>query len=115
MFYLTKWADVNGLFKTNRLNLEHICLILIQFGLGHFKNLIKDSQIWLQTIDNDSKTISICDQIGGFGRLFIQFMRFLTSKNFCNIQSMNFENLNFNIKSFFQQNEWDLIYKVGFF
>lgn len=115
MFYLVKWAEINDLFKTNRFNSEHMCLISIQFGLGHFKHLINDSQVWFQEInDKEAKEIVINDRIGGFGRLFILFMGFLASRNFRNIQTLDFESLIFDVNSFFQQNEWHLIHEVGF-
>uniref|UniRef100_A0A0M3INC5 RNA-dependent RNA polymerase n=1 Tax=Ascaris lumbricoides TaxID=6252 RepID=A0A0M3INC5_ASCLU len=94
MFVACAWGDQQELFE-GRLKAEHLCLLLIQFGLGYLSSEdIPRSYSFLERTDdiieeNSSNAINLDDRVGGVGSCFVRFLQFLSSRTFEMLKTIN--------------------------
>ncbi|VDN35597.1 unnamed protein product [Gongylonema pulchrum] len=119
LFYiLIKWASFHGLLN-ERLNATHICLLFVQFGLGHFKNdeCAMPDNFLEQTNEispaNPTEVHDLNSQLGGIGSCLLRFFKCLSSRTFQMRDSLDFRNVGY--CSLLAKGQWMELQKVRSF
>ncbi|VDN36150.1 unnamed protein product [Gongylonema pulchrum] len=116
LFYiLIKWASFHGLLN-ERLNATHICLLFVQFGLGHLKNdeCAMPDNFLEQTNEispaNPTEVHDLNSQLGGIGSCLLRFFKCLSSRTFQMRDSLDFRNVGY--CSLLAKGQWMELQKV---
>ncbi|VDO34529.1 unnamed protein product, partial [Onchocerca flexuosa] len=111
LFYvLCKWGEHQRLFE-GRLKREHLCLLLIQYGLGYISGENIRNYVFLEQTDEipmeDSDEIhDLNNLIGGVGKCFLRFLQYLSSRSFETMKIFNFMRPNLGYHSVLMRGQW---------
>ncbi|VDM96352.1 unnamed protein product [Thelazia callipaeda] len=111
LFYLLcKWGEHQHLF-TKCVKQEHLCLLLIQYGLGHLKGENLRSNIFLEqvneiTTENPDDARDLGKLVGGIGRCLLLFFQYLSSRSFETVKLINFAEPNLGYHSLMMRGQW---------
>ncbi|EJW77068.1 hypothetical protein WUBG_12023 [Wuchereria bancrofti] len=110
LFYiLIKWATLHELLK-EPLKAVHICLLLIQFGLGCYaddKNIMQVQFLeeTKEVIDKNSHLVcNLHNLVGGIGVCLLKFFKFLSSRTIQTLKMLNFRNVGY--RSLLIRGQW---------
>ncbi|CAG9534446.1 unnamed protein product [Cercopithifilaria johnstoni] len=110
LFYvLCKWGEQQQLFK--RLKREHLCLWLIQYGLGYISSENIRSYVFLEQTDeilpeNSDESQNLDNLIGGIGKCFLRFLQYLSSRSFETTKIFDFMRPNLGYQSILMRGQW---------
>uniref|UniRef100_A0A1I8EUD5 RNA-directed RNA polymerase n=1 Tax=Wuchereria bancrofti TaxID=6293 RepID=A0A1I8EUD5_WUCBA len=111
LFYvLCKWGEQQRLFE-GRLKREHLCLLLIQYGLGYVSSDNMRNYVFLEQTDeippeNSNECHDLSSLIGGIGKCFLQFLQYLSSRSFEKAKIFNFMRANLGYHSILMRGQW---------
>uniref|UniRef100_A0AAF5PSN0 RNA-directed RNA polymerase n=3 Tax=Wuchereria bancrofti TaxID=6293 RepID=A0AAF5PSN0_WUCBA len=110
LFYiLIKWATLHELLK-EPLKAVHICLLLIQFGLGCYaddKNIMQVQFLeeTKEVVDKNSHLVcNLHSLVGGIGVCLLKFFKFLSSRTIQTLKMLNFRNVGY--RSLLIRGQW---------
>uniref|UniRef100_A0A1I7VZF8 RNA-directed RNA polymerase n=1 Tax=Loa loa TaxID=7209 RepID=A0A1I7VZF8_LOALO len=118
LFYvLCKWGEQQRLFE-GRLKREHLCLLLIQYGLGYISGENMRSYVFLEQTDeippeNSNEDQDLNNLIGGIGKCFLRFLQYLSSRSFEIMKVFNFMQPNLGYQSILMRGQWFDLHQVA--
>uniref|UniRef100_A0A0R3RI61 RNA-directed RNA polymerase n=1 Tax=Elaeophora elaphi TaxID=1147741 RepID=A0A0R3RI61_9BILA len=118
LFYvLCKWGEQQRLFE-GRLKREHLCLLLIQYGLGYVSGENMRSYVFLEQTDeilpeSSNEAQDLNNLIGGVGKCFLRFLQYLSSRSFETTKIFNFMHPNLGYKSILMRGQWFDLHQVA--
>uniref|UniRef100_A0A914VWA5 RNA-directed RNA polymerase n=1 Tax=Plectus sambesii TaxID=2011161 RepID=A0A914VWA5_9BILA len=119
-FVLSTWGDREHLFKAN-IKSVHLCLLLVQFGLGWLKRpgksdrdrFLHEQVDEILPEDAHEKRIFLEKNIGGLGRILTRFLQYLASRCFSTTKMLNFMEPNLGYYSFCLRGEWLSLHRTA--
>ncbi|VDK72552.1 unnamed protein product [Anisakis simplex] len=128
MFVVCEWANSEQLLE-DCLKMEHLCILLIQFGLGYLTgqdasspNVFLEKTDTLLNVDERSdedgarsgadECFDLSDRLGGLGKCFMDFLQFLTSRRFETMKLINFMHPNLGFHSILMRGQWRHLHKA---
>uniref|UniRef100_A0A915PSQ2 Probable cytosolic iron-sulfur protein assembly protein CIAO1 homolog n=1 Tax=Setaria digitata TaxID=48799 RepID=A0A915PSQ2_9BILA len=111
LFYvLCKWGEQQRLFE-GRLKREHLCLLLLQYGLGYISGESIRNDVFLEQTDeilpeNSDEIHDLDSLIGGIGKCFLRFLQYLSSRSFETMKIFNFMQPNLGYQSILMRGQW---------
>uniref|UniRef100_A0A8R1TZT7 RNA-directed RNA polymerase n=1 Tax=Onchocerca volvulus TaxID=6282 RepID=A0A8R1TZT7_ONCVO len=118
LFYvLCKWGEHQQLFE-GRLKREHLCLLLIQYGLGYISGENIRNYVFLEQTDeipmeNSDEIHDLNNLIGGVGKCFLRFLQYLSSRSFETMKIFNFMQPNLGYHSVLMRGQWFDLHQVA--
>ncbi|KAL3986130.1 RNA dependent RNA polymerase family protein [Acanthocheilonema viteae] len=118
LFYvLCKWGEQQQLFE-GRLKREHLCLLLIQYGLGYINGENMHTHIFLEQTneilpENSDEAQDLSNLIGGIGKCFLRFLQYLSSRSFETMKIFNFMQPNLGYHSVLMRGQWFDLYQAA--
>uniref|UniRef100_A0A915E532 Uncharacterized protein n=1 Tax=Ditylenchus dipsaci TaxID=166011 RepID=A0A915E532_9BILA len=119
MFFCVEWAHKYNIFDNSCFGEQHLCLLIIQFGLKHLGcDSINGNSQWLERtgpdfVYSDLDCIDISNTTGGLGAVFVSFLKFLGSREFKKVSILNFANPDLGVESFFRGREWAPLHQAA--
>ncbi|KAK6109450.1 RNA dependent RNA polymerase family protein [Brugia pahangi] len=117
LYVLCKWGEQQRLFE-GRLKREHLCLMLIQYGLGYISSDNMRDYVFLEQTDeipseNSNECRDLNNLIGGIGKCFLQFLQYLSSRSFEKTKIFNFMKPNLGYHSILMRGQWLDLHKAA--
>nr|CDQ04375.1 Bm5059, isoform b [Brugia malayi] len=117
LYVLCKWGEQQRLFE-GRLKREHLCLLLIQYGLGYISSDNMRDYVFLEQTDeipseNSNECRDLNSLIGGIGKCFLQFLQYLSSRSFEKAKIFNFMKPNLGYHSILMRGQWLDLHKAA--
>uniref|UniRef100_A0A183CX05 RNA-directed RNA polymerase n=1 Tax=Gongylonema pulchrum TaxID=637853 RepID=A0A183CX05_9BILA len=117
VYVLCKWADLERLCE-GRVRREHLCVLLLQFGIGHMKSENITSFAFLERVDrvNAHESVEMIDlnsNFGGIGKCFLAFLQYLSTRAFEAKKLFNFLVPDMGYPSVWKRGEWFELHRAA--